>query len=113
MTATAEAYGPGPVACFRFADPRHSLIRVRLLCGPIGSPDLGYMAEHGAWELRVPWPEVNRLEYRLELTDRHGGTETICDPQNHRRAPGGFGESSVLWSPGYREPDWLHLPLAE
>ena len=38
--------------------------------------------------------------------------ETICDPDNPRRAPGGYGESSVLWCPDYREPDWLHLPPA-
>lgn len=55
---------------------------------------------------------MQRLEYRLELIHRDGSRETVCDPANPDRVPGGFGDSSVLRSPGYREPAWLSLPPA-
>ena len=56
------------------------------------------------WELRLPRPPVRRIEYKLELVHPDGGTETVCDPDNPRRVGGGFGDSSVLWCPDYREP---------
>jgi enterochelin esterase family protein len=31
----------------------------------------------------------------------------VCDPTNPRRAPGAFGDKSVLELPGYRRPAWL------
>ena len=34
----------------------------------------------------------------------------ICDPANPQRAPGGFGEKSVLELAGYRPPEWLDRP---
>ncbi len=64
-----------------------------------------------AWRLNLPPVPVWRLEYRLEL--RHEGhTEVICDPANPQRAPGGFGEKSVIELAGYHRPDWLDLPGA-
>ena len=56
-----------------------------------------------AWRLRLPPLPVRRLEYRLEL-HHSGHTEVICDPANPHRAPGGFGDKSVLELPGYRRP---------
>jgi enterochelin esterase-like enzyme len=62
-----------------------------------------------AWRLNLPPLPVRRLEYLLEL--RHNGhIETICDPANPQRAPGGFGEKSTIELAGYHRPDWLDLP---
>ena len=36
--------------------------------------------------------------------------EVVCDPGNPQRAPGAFGEKSVLSAPGYRPPAWLEEP---
>ena len=36
-----------------------------------------------------------------------GGSERVCDPGNPLRAPGAFGEKSVLLLAGYEPPAWL------
>ena len=51
-----------------------------------------------------PPPPVARLEYQLELVDHDGDIARVCDPGNPQRAPGAFGEKSVLELPGYRPP---------
>jgi enterochelin esterase-like enzyme len=58
------------------------------------------------WELRLERPPVDRLEYLLELEHRHGRVERVPDPGNPLRAPGAFGEKSVLEFPGYEPPAW-------
>jgi enterochelin esterase family protein len=99
-------------ACFRLPDHDQKLSGVRLVCAILGFPEFAYAPEARRWELRVPRPDAARIEYRLELTHRDGRRETVCDQGNPRRVPGGYGESSVVWCPGYREPDWLRLPAA-
>jgi enterochelin esterase family protein len=47
------------------------------------------------------------MEYQLELVHRDGGREWINDPANPLRAPGPFGEKSVVEFPEYRPPAWL------
>jgi enterochelin esterase-like enzyme len=108
----------GPVAAaasvtFRLADPDGALTGVRLL------PDTGLPAgrldfdrTEGGWLLRLARPPVWRMEYRLALRDRDGGVTEVCDPGNPRRAPGAFGEKSVLEFPGYTRPRWLAWPAA-
>ena len=54
-----------------------------------------------------------RLEYKLEVDYADGGTEWICDPGNPKRAPGAFGEKSVLELPGYEPPAWLEAETVE
>jgi len=110
MERVAGAWCDGDAVCFRLPDQDQELAAVRLMCGFLGSPEFKYLPEHRRWELRLPRPEAARIEYKLELTHRDGRRETICDPGNPRRAPGGYGDSSVLWCRDYREPDWLHLP---
>ena len=110
MEAAAGAWCDGSTVGFRLPDQDQKLTSVRLICGVLGSPDLAYAA--GSWGLRLPSPDAGRIEYRFELTHRDGRREAICDPGNPRRAPGGYGDSSVVWCRDYREPDWLHLPLA-
>ena len=106
--------GAGEIG-FRVRDRGGRLSGVRLRPQVALPGDLAFThdAANGCWELRLPRPAVRRLEYRLELRLPDGATETVCDPDNPRRAPGGFGESSVLWCPDYREPDWLGLPVAD
>jgi len=59
------------------------------------------------WELRLPRPPADRLEYLLEIERRDGTRERIADPGNPLRAPGPFGEKSVIEFPGYAPPAWL------
>ena len=59
------------------------------------------------WVLDVELPDVLRLEYKLEVDHKDGGTDWICDPGNPKSAPGAFGEKSVLELPGYVAPAWL------
>jgi enterochelin esterase family protein len=61
----------------------------------------------GVWAVDFERPPVDRMEYRFELTHADGGHETILDPANHRRAPGAFGERSVVEFPEYRAPWWM------
>jgi enterochelin esterase-like enzyme len=110
MEATAGACDTSTAVRFRFPDPHRSLAAVRLDCRPLGSPPLAYDGSTGAWELRVPWPAADRIEYKFELTRRDGGTEWVLDPQEPRRAPGGYGDVSVRWADTYREPAWLDGP---
>jgi enterochelin esterase-like enzyme len=109
MEAAAGAWCDGSTVGFRLPDQEQDLTSVRLLCGLLGSPDLVYSA--GSWGVRLPRPDAGRIEYRFELTHRDGRREVVCDPGNPRRAPGGYGDSSVVWCRDYREPDWLRLPL--
>jgi enterochelin esterase-like enzyme len=60
-----------------------------------------------AWELTFTRPDVDRLEYLLELGDRDGGIERILDPGNPLRAPGAFGDKSVVEFPSYMPPAWV------
>jgi enterochelin esterase-like enzyme len=116
MEASAGAWcGPDEVR-FRLADRDQKLASVRLNQSvlPRTTPlDFAYHAQSGTWELRLPRPPVQRLEYRFELAYPDGRRESVCDPANPRRVGGGYGDSSVLWCDGYREPDWLDLPLVD
>jgi enterochelin esterase-like enzyme len=65
-------------------------------------------ARHGpAWRLTFPRPEADRLEYLLELTFRDGRRAVGPDPANPLRAPGPFGDKSVIEFPGYEPPEWV------
>lgn len=91
-------------------DPDRRLRRVRLvqdLWRPRLGPDFQRAGGNGSWQLRFTPPPVARIEYQLELTHADGDVEVVCDPGNPLRAPGPFGEKSVLELPGYRPPAWL------
>src|SRR5262245_30382712 len=92
----------------RLEDPDDAYCAVRL------SSDLhltheqrSFRREDEAWVLELELPEVQRLEYKLEVDHRGGGTEHILDPGNDKRAPGAFGDKSVLELDGYTAPAWL------
>ena len=115
MEPAAGAWCDATEMCFRVRDPGRRLSGVRLEQGvlPRGtSTEFTHHAALGAWELRLPRPAVQRMEYKLELRRPGGATESVCDPENPLRAGGGFGDSSELRCPGYRPPGWLDLPAA-
>src|SRR5256714_11130413 len=64
-------------------------------------------ARRAPWTLRLPRPDANRLEYLLELTHANGSIELVPDPANPLRAPGPFGDKSVVELPGYETPAWV------
>ncbi len=92
---------------FELVDRSGRLSGVRLqqeigLSGP-----LEFVRTRGSWRLTVDLPEVDRMEYLFEVRDANGARMTIPDPGNPRRAPGAFGEKSVLELDGYEPPAWL------
>ena len=90
-------------------DPEQRFAAVRL-CSDLPLQERDFVRENGGWVLRLPETRVSRLEYQLELLDHDGNAHVVCDPDNPQRAPGAFGEKSVLWAPGYEPPGWLEQP---
>lgn len=92
---------------FRYPDARGRLAGVRLVADLFKrKPPREFVRAEGSWQLRLPAPPVDRLEYQLELVHRSGRRELVNDPEAPR-APGPFGEKSVLELPGYALPEWL------
>ena len=100
---------------FRVADPERQLEAVTLLqelARPRAGPTFVRPANGPEWVTSLPIADVDRVEYLLELHHRGGRVETIPDPANPVRAPGPFGDKSVVELPGYRRPAWLDEPAA-
>jgi enterochelin esterase-like enzyme len=89
---------------FRFADSDGRYAAVRL-CSDLPGPR-DFARDGDDWVLELDTP-LARLEYQLELERTDGATETVLDPANPERAPGAFGEKSVMLAPGYEPPAWL------
>lgn len=119
MTAPRQPPPAGPEVSadavrFGLADPDGALAAVRLLPAlslPVRPPDFDRTG--GGWVLRLPRPPVWRMEYRLQLQHADGSVEEICDPGNPLRAPGAFGEKSVVEFPDYAAPRWLSADRAD
>jgi enterochelin esterase family protein len=95
----------------RLEDPDERLQAVRLCSDlPLDDERRTYARRNGEWRLELKLPDLERLEYELELVHDDGGSEVVCDPGNPNRAPGAFGEKSVLLLPGYAPPQWLGEP---
>jgi enterochelin esterase-like enzyme len=92
----------------RGADGSPTLTGVRLLPA-LSLPGVSLEFEYadGVWALPLKRPPVWRMEYRLQLRHQDSGVEEICDPGNELRAPGAFGDKSVVEFPDYRAPGWL------
>ena len=75
-----------------------------VLAQEVARPRLGPAFEwsDGAWRLDFERPEVDRMEYLLAIDGRF-----LPDPANPLRAPGPFGDKSVIEWPGYELPAWL------
>jgi enterochelin esterase-like enzyme len=98
----------------RLDDPDARYAAVRLASDlHLSEQERTFARTDGGWVLELEPPQLQRLEYRLELTDAHGETAYALDPGNPHRAPGAFGEKSVLLAPGYRPPAWLTAPAVE
>jgi enterochelin esterase-like enzyme len=98
---------------FRFHDPDGALRSVSLrqeVTRPRIGPHFTKPRTSDVWRLRVARPPVDRMEYRFELGYPHGGSDIVCDPGNPLRAPGPFGDKSVVEFPEYRPPAWLSSP---
>lgn len=91
-------------------EPRYAAVR---LCSDLALCERDFVRENGGWVLHLPRTCLARLEYQLELLEHDGTAQVVCDPGNPQRAPGAFGEKSVVSAPGYRAPDWLDEPVAE
>ncbi len=99
-----------PYVSFVVQDPDSVLSRVRLsqeVARPRLGPEFIRFAHSDSWQLLFPRPPIDRMEYQLELTYQEGHTDLICDPFNPTKAPGAFGEKSVVEFPEYRPPAWL------
>lgn len=98
---------PARHTIFELIDRPGRLTGVRLV-QEIGLPGpLEFVRIRGVWRLAVELPDVHRMEYLFEIRDSHGSPTTIPDPDNQTRAPGAFGEKSVLELADYRPPRWL------
>ena len=90
---------------FRLSDPGHAFAAVRLWSDVALTPDAGDLElarSEGGWELRLPLPDLDCLEYLFEVD----GT-LAPDPGNPDRVDGAFGPHSWLPMPGYEPPAWL------
>ena len=104
----------GPVASdaavsFTLADPAGRYEALGLLQDLKRPRDWTPFEKQGdVWTLDFPRLPVQRMEYQLKGVHA-GGTsdETFCDPGNPLRAPGAFGDKSVLQMPGYEPPAWV------
>ena len=106
-------YGPSPLT-FRVADPERRYAAVRLCSDlPLSDAERSFGRDGDEWVLEIDAPAIERLEYHLEVVDAYGGTQTGPDPGNPLRAPGAFGEKSVLLLPGYEPPAWLEADAVE
>jgi enterochelin esterase family protein len=97
------------ILALRYPDPDGRLAAVRLVSDLLKRDPPGEFSRAGSgadWELRVPAPPVDRIEYQLELEHPSGRVERVCDP-SVPSTPGPFGPRSVLELPGYETPPWL------
>jgi enterochelin esterase-like enzyme len=101
----------GGALTLRVPDPDHKLIGVRLVQDVrIAGRPLDFRRGADDWELLIPRPAVNRMEYLLELRHVDGSSEIGTDVANPRLVWGAFGMKSVLEFPGHRPPGWLTAP---
>jgi enterochelin esterase-like enzyme len=99
------------VLTFRVPDPGHRLAGVRLFQEVrIPGDLLDFRRTGDGWQLDLPRPPVNRMEYLLDLRHADGGHELVTDPANPLQVQGAFGVKSVLAFPGYHPPGWLTAP---
>ena len=110
MSVTAPRRGPVATeteAHFRVPDNRRAYSGVALLHELRQPRRLEFDRRGRAWQLDMSRPDVDRMEYLLELRDRSGDTAVGPDPTNPHRTPGPFGDKSVLEFPGYEPPAWV------
>lgn len=98
----------------RVADPEGRYTAVRLSSDlHLSEEERSFARSQDGWELDLHPRDVTRLEYMLEVVDAEGEVARVLDPDNPHRAPGAFGEKSVLLLDGYAPPAWLEAPGVE
>lgn len=113
MIAETEPLVTDDSVTFHLPDADSALAGTRLLPAlSLPGADLDFTRADDVWHLTLPRPPVHRMEYRFQLRHEGGDLEEICDPANPRRAPGAFGDKSVVEFPGYTAPAWLAAPAA-
>ena len=100
-TTTVQTYR----IVFRYPDPEHQVEGVRLWTDLDLGVDLDMFRTRAGWELRVPMPPLDCLEYLFDVE----GQGMVPDPANPDVKDGAFGPHSFLELPGYRRPRWLEL----
>ena len=85
-----------------------SLTGVALLHELRGDRRVEFARSGDGWRLTFPRPDADRVEYLLERRFRRGRVEVGPDPSNTKRAPGPFGDKSVVEFPGYEPPRWVN-----
>jgi enterochelin esterase-like enzyme len=91
---------------FRLEDRGFTSVRLQQeLERPRSGPAFARAAGGDLWELEYRRAQVDRMEYRIEADG-----DSFCDPHNALRAPGAFGDKSVVEFPGYEPPSWLNAP---
>lgn len=105
---------PGPAVSdttitFTLADPDDRYDAVGLLQELQRPRDWTPLVRQGdRWTLDFPRLPVQRMEYQFKGVLAGGASdETFCDPANPLRAPGAFGDKSVVELPGYQPPAWV------
>ena len=88
---------------FRYPDPDGQAAGVRLWSDLDLGVDPAMRRTDGGWELEVPLPRLDCLEYLFDVED----AGMLIDPGNPEVKDGAFGPHSFLALDGYREPDWL------
>jgi enterochelin esterase-like enzyme len=92
----------------RLADPDGDYAAVRLASDlKLSDRERTFRRRGDEWVLEIAPADVERLEYKLEVERAGGGTDWLLDPGNPLRAPGAFGDKSVLELDGYAPPAWL------
>ena len=105
MSAAVEQLAPtaveGDAIVFRLADAAHALLGVKLWCDLDLGERLDLAEVPGGWELRLPLPDLDCIEYLFEITT-DGDSELRPDPTNPAVVDGAFGEHSWLAPAGLR-----------
>lgn len=98
---------------FRFVPAAGEVVSVVLDCDTVIPGGRTFSPVGDAWELALPRPDLQRIEYRFIVTRPvEGGVaaETILDPDNPVAVETAFGSRSVMQMPGYAVPSWLSGP---
>jgi enterochelin esterase family protein len=106
VTARADEHGADFFVPDLDADVRDVSLWYHLR-GPY--PDRRFQRVEGGWHLRLPRPDVDRLEYLLDVQG-HTSRSLLLDATNPAAVPGAFGPHSVVEFPGYSAPAWLTAP---
>ncbi len=97
---------------FRYAGAK-DVVSVHLDCDPVIPGDRELALVDGTWELALPRPDLQRIEYRFGVTrptDDGEVGELVLDPDNPVTVETAFGSRSVVEMPGYAVPSWLSAP---